>query len=65
MRIRKREYETNENNETSEKMFDFFVCSVIFVCFVLSLPLHLLCAESAEYIIMPMMNRSASESCGA
>jgi hypothetical protein len=33
----KREYETNENNETNEKVSNLFVCFVIFVCFVFSL----------------------------
>jgi hypothetical protein len=35
----KREYETNEINETYEKILDFFVCFVYFVCFVFSFDL--------------------------
>jgi competence ComEA-like helix-hairpin-helix protein len=33
----KREDGTNENNETNGKILNFFVCFVIFVCFIFSL----------------------------
>jgi competence ComEA-like helix-hairpin-helix protein len=37
LKLKKREYETKENNETKEKILDFFFCFVIFFCFVFSL----------------------------
>jgi pimeloyl-ACP methyl ester carboxylesterase len=46
----KREYETNENNETNEKILDFFVCLVIFVCFVFSLQPPILQTTISENI---------------
>jgi predicted AlkP superfamily pyrophosphatase or phosphodiesterase len=38
-------YETNENTGTNKKFLDFFVCSVIFVCFVFSFPLPISSAQ--------------------
>jgi tetratricopeptide (TPR) repeat protein len=43
----KREHETNENNETNEKVITSFVCSVLlFVCFVFSLPAQIEAQDS-------------------